>query len=88
MPYVASTDGVPSSGRAGPRRPASRRWSLGDYYGFLGEYADQIVASAAKDEEAVKRYLSGFEAVGVDEVICFPTSVDPDHVDLLAGAVR
>ena len=37
---------------------------------------------------AVKRYLSGFEAVGVDEVIWFPTSVDPDQVDLLAGAVR
>ena len=37
---------------------------------------------------AVKRYLSGFEAVGVDEVICFATSVDPDQVDLLAWAMR
>ena len=64
------------------------RGSLGDYYGFLGEYADQIVASAAKDEASVKRYLSAFEEVGVDEVICFPTSTDPDQVDLLAGAVR
>ena len=36
----------------------------------------------------MKRYLSGFEAVGVDEVICFPTSADPDQVDLLAWAVR
>jgi alkanesulfonate monooxygenase SsuD/methylene tetrahydromethanopterin reductase-like flavin-dependent oxidoreductase (luciferase family) len=64
------------------------RESLGDYYGFLGEYADQIVASAAKDEETVKGYLSAFEAVGVDEVICFPTSADPDQVDLLAGVVH
>jgi alkanesulfonate monooxygenase SsuD/methylene tetrahydromethanopterin reductase-like flavin-dependent oxidoreductase (luciferase family) len=64
------------------------RTSLGDYYGFLGEYADQIVASAAKDEETVKAYLSGFEAAGVDEVICFPTSTDPDQVDLLAAAVH
>jgi hypothetical protein len=66
---------------------AARR-SLGDYYGFLGEYTEQIVASAAKDEETVKGYLSGFEAAGVDEVICFPTSADPDQVDLLAGAVH
>ena len=64
------------------------RASLGDYYGFLGEYADQIVARAPKDEASGKRYLSAFEEVGVDEVICFPTSTDPDQVDLLAGAVR
>jgi alkanesulfonate monooxygenase SsuD/methylene tetrahydromethanopterin reductase-like flavin-dependent oxidoreductase (luciferase family) len=64
------------------------RASLGDYYGFLGEYTDQVVASAAKDPASVKRYLSAFEAAGVDEVICFPTSTDPDQVDLLAGVVR
>jgi alkanesulfonate monooxygenase SsuD/methylene tetrahydromethanopterin reductase-like flavin-dependent oxidoreductase (luciferase family) len=76
--YFALGDGAEQAARA----------SLGDYYGFLGEYADQIVASAAKDEGTVKGYLSGFEAAGVDEVICFPTSADPDQVDLLAGAVR
>jgi alkanesulfonate monooxygenase SsuD/methylene tetrahydromethanopterin reductase-like flavin-dependent oxidoreductase (luciferase family) len=64
------------------------RANLGHYYAFLGEYADQIVAGAAKDEDAVKRYLSAFEQVGVDEVICFPTSTDPEQVDLLAGAAR
>jgi alkanesulfonate monooxygenase SsuD/methylene tetrahydromethanopterin reductase-like flavin-dependent oxidoreductase (luciferase family) len=67
---------------------AAARASLGDYYGFLGEYADQIVAGAAKDEDAVKGYLSAFEEAGVDEVICFPTSTDPEQVDLLAGAAR
>ena len=65
---------------------AARR-SLGDYYGFLGEYADQIIAGAAKDEETVRQYLSGFEQAGADEVICFPTSPDPAQVDLLARAV-
>jgi alkanesulfonate monooxygenase SsuD/methylene tetrahydromethanopterin reductase-like flavin-dependent oxidoreductase (luciferase family) len=64
------------------------RASLGDYYGFLGEYTDQIVAGAAKDEASVKQYLSAFEDVGVDEVMCFPTSADPDQVDLLARAVH
>ena len=67
---------------------AAARASLGDYYGFLGEYADQIVAGAAKDEDAVKGYLSAFEKAGVDEVICFPTSTDPEQVDLLAEVAR
>jgi alkanesulfonate monooxygenase SsuD/methylene tetrahydromethanopterin reductase-like flavin-dependent oxidoreductase (luciferase family) len=67
---------------------AAARASLGDYYGFLGEYADQIVAGAAKDEDTVKGYLSAFEEAGVDEVICFPTSTDPEQVDLLAGVAR
>ncbi|HSS56791.1 MAG TPA: LLM class flavin-dependent oxidoreductase [Solirubrobacteraceae bacterium] len=64
------------------------RASLGHYYAFLGEYADQIVASAAKDEDTVRGYLSAFEEVGADEVICFPTSTDPAQVDLLAAAVH
>ena len=67
---------------------AAARASLGDYYGFLGEYADQIVAGAAKDEDAVKGYLSAFEQAGVDEVICFPTSTNPEQVDRLAGVAR
>jgi alkanesulfonate monooxygenase SsuD/methylene tetrahydromethanopterin reductase-like flavin-dependent oxidoreductase (luciferase family) len=60
--------------------------SLGDYYGFLGDYAQQIVAGAAKDAETVKRYLAAFERVGADEVVCFPTSSDVAQVDLLAEA--
>jgi alkanesulfonate monooxygenase SsuD/methylene tetrahydromethanopterin reductase-like flavin-dependent oxidoreductase (luciferase family) len=65
---------------------AARR-SLGDYYAFLGPYADQIVASAAKDQETVRRYLAAFEQAGAGEVICFPTSPDPGQVDLLARAI-
>jgi alkanesulfonate monooxygenase SsuD/methylene tetrahydromethanopterin reductase-like flavin-dependent oxidoreductase (luciferase family) len=65
---------------------AARR-SLGDYYAFLGDYAEQIVQSAAKDEETLNTYISGFEAAGADEVICFPASSDPEQVDLLARAV-
>jgi alkanesulfonate monooxygenase SsuD/methylene tetrahydromethanopterin reductase-like flavin-dependent oxidoreductase (luciferase family) len=61
--------------------------SLGDYYGFLGDYAQQITASAAKDEQTVKSCLSAFERAGADEVICFPTSHDPGQVELLARAV-
>jgi alkanesulfonate monooxygenase SsuD/methylene tetrahydromethanopterin reductase-like flavin-dependent oxidoreductase (luciferase family) len=60
--------------------------SLGDYYAWLGDYADQIVASAAKDADTVKQYISAFEAAGADEVICFPTSSGLDQVELLAQA--
>jgi hypothetical protein len=61
--------------------------NLGDYYAFLGDYAQQVVASAAKDAETVKGYLSAFEQAGADEVICFPASSDPDQVELLARAI-
>ena len=40
--------------------------------------------SAATDADTVRAYLSAFEAVGADEVICFPASKDPAQVELLA----
>jgi alkanesulfonate monooxygenase SsuD/methylene tetrahydromethanopterin reductase-like flavin-dependent oxidoreductase (luciferase family) len=62
------------------------RKSIGTYYAFLGDYADQIVQSAATDEDTVRAYLKGFEEAGADEVICFPASADPEQVELLAAA--
>ena len=63
------------------------RQSLGDYYAFLGDYAERVVQSAAKDEQTLKGYLSAFDEAGADEAICFPASADPDQVELLARAV-
>jgi alkanesulfonate monooxygenase SsuD/methylene tetrahydromethanopterin reductase-like flavin-dependent oxidoreductase (luciferase family) len=60
--------------------------NLGHYYAFLGDYAKQIVASAAKDADTVRQYLAGFEAAGADDVICFPASSHVGQVDLLAEA--
>jgi len=60
---------------------------LRDYYGFLGEYADTIAGSAATDAETVRQYVKGFSDAGCDELILFPSSTDPDQVDLLAEAV-
>jgi len=62
--------------------------NIGDYYGFLGDYAQQIVQSAATDEGTLKGYFSAFEeaGAGADEIICFPASHDPDQVELLAQA--
>ena len=61
--------------------------SLGDYYSFLGDYAGQIVDSAAKDADTLKAYKAAFEEAGADEIICFPASSDPAQVELLAEAV-
>ena len=60
--------------------------SLGDYYAFLGDYAQQVVSSAATDAGTVRQYLAGFEAAGTDDVICFPASADVSQVDRLADA--
>jgi alkanesulfonate monooxygenase SsuD/methylene tetrahydromethanopterin reductase-like flavin-dependent oxidoreductase (luciferase family) len=62
------------------------RETLGSYYAFLGDYADQIVGSAAKDEDTVRAYIQGFAEAGADEFILFPASADPAQVELLAAA--
>jgi alkanesulfonate monooxygenase SsuD/methylene tetrahydromethanopterin reductase-like flavin-dependent oxidoreductase (luciferase family) len=61
---------------------------LSDYYAFLGEeVAGYIVSSAAKDGETVKQYVAAFDEAGCGELIFFPSSSDPNQVDLLADAV-
>jgi len=61
---------------------------LTDYYAWLGdEVAAYIADSAAKDPETVKQYVAGFEAVGCQELFFFPSSSDPQQVDLLADAL-
>jgi alkanesulfonate monooxygenase SsuD/methylene tetrahydromethanopterin reductase-like flavin-dependent oxidoreductase (luciferase family) len=60
---------------------------LSDYYAFLGEeVAGYIVAGAVKDTEAVKQRIAAFDEAGCGELILFPSSSDPDQVDLLADA--
>jgi alkanesulfonate monooxygenase SsuD/methylene tetrahydromethanopterin reductase-like flavin-dependent oxidoreductase (luciferase family) len=70
----------------GDRAEQMAQQSLGNYYSFLGEYAQSVVQSAAKDADTVKQYLTGFEQAGADEVICFPVSDDLAQVDALAQA--
>jgi len=61
---------------------------LTDYYAWLGEEtAGYIANSAAKDAETAKQYVSAFEAAGCQELFFFPSSSDPQQVDLLADAL-
>jgi hypothetical protein len=85
-----------AAGRDGtPRTAALAYYALGDtakedanaylrdYYGFLGDYAGMVADSAATDADTVRAYVQGFEAVGCDELILFPSNPDPGQVDLL-----
>lgn len=61
---------------------------LGDYYAFLGEETvEYILGTAARDVQTVRTYVDGFAAADCDELFFFPSSPDPDQVDLLADAV-
>ena len=88
-----------AAGREGqPRKMALGYFALGpgardqahryitDYYGMLGEHAQQMAANVPADPQAVKDIVSGFAELGCDEYILFPTSSDPAQVDLLAEA--
>jgi alkanesulfonate monooxygenase SsuD/methylene tetrahydromethanopterin reductase-like flavin-dependent oxidoreductase (luciferase family) len=71
----------------GDRAEEAANAYLRDYYAFVGEYADMIAASAAKDAATVRRYVEGFAAAGCDELVIFPCDPDPGQVDLLAEAI-
>ena len=71
----------------GATAESAAREKLGDYYAWLGPYAEKIAEGAAKDADTIKATVSGFEEAGLDEVIAFPASPDPEQVDLLAAAL-
>jgi alkanesulfonate monooxygenase SsuD/methylene tetrahydromethanopterin reductase-like flavin-dependent oxidoreductase (luciferase family) len=71
----------------GERAEEDAQAYLTDYYAWLGEdTANFIAGSAAKDAETVKQYLAAFEDAGCQELFLFPSSSDPQQVDLLADA--
>lgn len=93
-------DAWSQAGREGePHRMGLAYFSLGeraaedakayahDYYSWLGaDAADFMASQAVQDDGAVQRIVSAFEDAGCDELILFPSSSDPDQVDLLAAA--
>jgi alkanesulfonate monooxygenase SsuD/methylene tetrahydromethanopterin reductase-like flavin-dependent oxidoreductase (luciferase family) len=70
----------------GDRAEENANGYLKDYYAWLGEYADGIAQSAAKDADTIRQYNQAFTDAGCDELVWFPSSADPDQVDLLAEA--
>ena len=89
-----------AAGRDGkPRIMSLAYYALGDgaaqaadgylrhYYGFLGDVAGMIAASAATDAETVRQYVQAFDDAGCDELVFMPCDPDPGQVDLLAEAL-
>ena len=71
----------------GPDAEKNAQASLGGYYAYMGEEGrDMVVANAVKDGESVKALISSYESKGLDELILFPSSSDPEQVSLLAEA--
>jgi alkanesulfonate monooxygenase SsuD/methylene tetrahydromethanopterin reductase-like flavin-dependent oxidoreductase (luciferase family) len=71
----------------GDRAEEDARAYLTHYYAWLGEdTADFIAGSAAKNADTVRLYLAAFEGAGCQELFLFPSSSDPQQVDLLADA--
>jgi alkanesulfonate monooxygenase SsuD/methylene tetrahydromethanopterin reductase-like flavin-dependent oxidoreductase (luciferase family) len=71
----------------GPNAEEDARRGLGGYYAWLGEYADRVVAGAAKDPQTIRDRISAFEQAGCDELIMFPSSGDPGQARLLREAL-
>lgn len=72
----------------GDRAEEDARGYLADYYAWLGEdVANFIVGAAAKDPEAAQQAVAAFDAAGCQELFLFPSSSDPQQVDLLADAL-
>jgi alkanesulfonate monooxygenase SsuD/methylene tetrahydromethanopterin reductase-like flavin-dependent oxidoreductase (luciferase family) len=72
----------------GDRAEEDARSYLADYYAWLGEdVAGFIADSAAKTPETVQQYAAAFESAGCQELFLFPSSSDPQQVDLLADAL-
>ncbi|HEY6781449.1 MAG TPA: hypothetical protein VI111_10865, partial [Thermoleophilaceae bacterium] len=89
---AAGREGEPYCGALGyyalgPDAARNAEQNIGGYYAWLGEYAQGVVDGVAKDAEAVQGAVKAFEDVGAGELILFPSSADPEQVDLLAQAV-
>jgi alkanesulfonate monooxygenase SsuD/methylene tetrahydromethanopterin reductase-like flavin-dependent oxidoreductase (luciferase family) len=65
----------------------ARRY-LGEYYAFLGDFAEQIAAGALTSRQAVADAVAGFEDAGCDELILCPCNPDIAQVSLIAEAAR
>lgn len=63
------------------------RKALRRYYGFLGDWVENIVGAALLTPEAVKGAIQAFGDVGITELVFVPTVASLDEVDRLADAV-
>jgi alkanesulfonate monooxygenase SsuD/methylene tetrahydromethanopterin reductase-like flavin-dependent oxidoreductase (luciferase family) len=71
----------------GPDAEKNAHDYLPHYYEWLGaEQAKMIATGAPKDADGVQELIASFEGHGCDELILFPSTGDPQQVELLADA--
>jgi alkanesulfonate monooxygenase SsuD/methylene tetrahydromethanopterin reductase-like flavin-dependent oxidoreductase (luciferase family) len=59
---------------------------LGDYYSFMGDFAERIAAGALTSPQQVADTVAKFNDAGCDELILFPCNPDVAQVWLIAAA--
>jgi len=74
MAYVAMGEG----------RKASGAQYLLDYYSYIGPKAQFLANSVISEEDQLREVVDGFRDGGCDELLLFPCTADPEHLDLLA----
>lgn len=67
--------------------PAVSRAALRSYYGFLGQWVDQVVESALRTPDDLRGALESYADVGVTEVVFDPTVASLEEVERLADVV-
>jgi alkanesulfonate monooxygenase SsuD/methylene tetrahydromethanopterin reductase-like flavin-dependent oxidoreductase (luciferase family) len=61
---------------------------LRDYYSFTGPFADKIAAGSLTTPGAIVDFVRGYQDVGCDELVLFPTVSGIDQIERLAEVVR
>ena len=71
----------------GPDAESSVNDYIGDYYGFMPEYAGMIAQGSPTTPERVQQLLKSYADVGVDEFLLWPCNPSLDQVGRLADVV-
>jgi alkanesulfonate monooxygenase SsuD/methylene tetrahydromethanopterin reductase-like flavin-dependent oxidoreductase (luciferase family) len=57
---------------------------LKDYYAFTGPFAERIASGLLTSPQSVAQFIRGYQDVGCDELVLFPTVPDVAQLDRLA----
>ena len=79
-PYMVSMANV---GLGEDQRAASAQYLRG-YYSYIGQKAEFLAKSVIGDEDRLKETIDGFRKSGCDELLLFPGTADPEHLELIA----
>ncbi len=77
MGYFALGDGTADTGAE----------YLRHYYAFTGPFAEKIAAGNLTSPGAITDFIRGYEDVGCDELVLFPTASSIEQVDRLAEVI-